>query len=151
MQLAYRLAADAVLVFHVSYVAFVLVGFLLTVIGILARWQWIRNFWFRTLHLAAILLVVAESLLGIICPLTTWESELRQLSGQTAYRGDFIATWLHDLLFIEAEPWVFTVCYTLFGLAVLATFILAPPRWRKKSDREEMPCTETEDLAEKRR
>jgi hypothetical protein len=35
------------------------------------------------------------------------------------------------LLFFDAEPWVFTVCYTLFGLAVLATFVLAPPRLRK--------------------
>jgi len=131
MQLFYRLAADAVLVFHVSYVAFVLVGFVLTVVGILARWNWVRNPWFRGLHLAAILLVVAESLLGIICPLTIWESQLRQLAGQSAYRGDFIAQWLHDLLFFDAEPWVFTVCYTLFGLAVLATFVLAPPRLRK--------------------
>ena len=133
MQLVYRLAADAVLVFHVSYVAFVLVGFVLTVVGILARWNWVRNLWFRGLHLAAILLVVAESLLGIICPLTIWESQLRQLAGQSAYRGDFIAQWLHDLLFFDAEPWVFTVCYTLFGLAVLATFVLAPPRRRKPS------------------
>ena len=128
MQLAYRLAADAVLVIHVGFVAFVILGLVLTVIGILARWQWIRNFWFRSLHLAAILLVVVQSLLGVMCPLTIWENELRQLAGQTAYRGDFIATWLHDLLFIDAEPWVFTLCYTLFGLAVLATFLLAPPR-----------------------
>jgi len=128
VQLAYRLAADAVLVIHVGFVAFVILGLVLTVIGILARWQWIRNFWFRSLHLAAILLVVVQSLLGVMCPLTIWENELRQLAGQTAYRGDFIATWLHDLLFIDAEPWVFTLCYTLFGLAVLATFLLAPPR-----------------------
>jgi hypothetical protein len=128
VQLAYRLAADAVLVLHVGFVAFVILGLVLTVIGILARWQWIRNFWFRCLHLAAILLVVVQALLGVMCPLTIWENELRQLAGQTAYRGDFIATWLHDLLFIDAEPWVFTLCYTLFGLAVLAAFLLAPPR-----------------------
>jgi hypothetical protein len=140
VHLAYRLAADAVLVFHVSYVAFVILGFLLTVIGILARWQWIRNFWFRSLHLAAILLVVAESLLGVICPLTTWESDLRKLAGQAAYRGDFIAQWLHDLLFIDAEPWVFTLCYTLFGMAVLATFVLAPPRWRRGTKRPDQTC-----------
>jgi hypothetical protein len=127
----YRLGADAVLVLHVSYVAFVLVGFLLTLIGILARWNWVRNLGFRGLHLAAILFVVAESLLGIVCPLTIWESRLRELGGETAYSGDFIAQWLHDLLFIDAEPWVFTVCYTLFGLAVLATCVFAPPRWRK--------------------
>ena len=131
MQLFYRLAADAVLVVHVSYVAFVLVGFLLTLIGILARWSWIRNVWFRVLHLAAILLVVAESLLGIVCPLTIWENQVRILAGETAYQGDFIADWLHNLLFINAEPWVFTVGYTLFGLAVLATFVYAPPRRRK--------------------
>jgi hypothetical protein len=27
---------------------------------------------------------------------------------------------------------VFTLGYTLFGLAVLATFVLAPPRWRSR-------------------
>ena len=133
MQFVYRLGADSVLVCHIAYVGFVLVGFLLTVAGILARWNWIRNVWFRGLHLAAILLVVAESLLGIVCPLTIWESQLRQMAGQTAYRGDFIAQWLHDLLFFDAEPWVFTVCYTLFGLAVLATFVFAPPR-RHRTD-----------------
>lgn len=141
MQLAYRLAADAVLVFHACYAAFVLLGFVLTLIGILARWQWIRNFWFRSLHLAAILVVAAQALLGVRCPLTIWESKLRQLAGQTAYRGDFIATWLHDLLFINFEPWVFTLCYTLFGLAVLATFLLAPPRWRRKRDRQKSNAT----------
>lgn len=131
MQLAYRLAADVVLVCHLTYASFVLVGFVLTVIGILARWSWVRNRWFRGLHLAAILLVVGESLLGIVCPLTAWENQLRRLAGQSAYRGDFIATWLHDLLFFEVPPWVLTSCYTLFGLAVLATFILAPPRRRQ--------------------
>ena len=132
MQLAYRLAADAVLVLHIGYVSFVLGGFLATLVGVLARWQWVRNFWFRVLHLAAILIVVAESLLGVICPLTTWESELRQLAGQTAYRGDFIAQWLHDLVFFDVQPWILTLCYTLFGLGVLATFILAPPRRRRE-------------------
>ncbi len=130
MQLAYRLTADAVLVFHVSYVAFVLIGFLLTLTGICLRWRWVRNRWFRGLHLAAIGLVVFESLAGIVCPLTLWEDALRERAGQAGYRGDFIAQWLHELLFFDAEPWVFTVCYTLFGLAVLGTFVFAPPRWR---------------------
>jgi hypothetical protein len=40
---------------------------------------------------------------------------------------------VHDVLFFENVPaWVFTVCYSLFGLAVLATFVLAPPRWKRK-------------------
>jgi hypothetical protein len=132
MQLVYRLAADTIVVVHFTYVGFVIVGFLLTLIGVLAGWKWIRNLYFRAAHLLAILIVVAESLGGITCPLTTWESQLRTLAGQTAYEGDFIAEWVHDMLFVNAQPWAFTLCYTLFGLAVLATFILAPPRWRRR-------------------
>ena len=50
------------------------------------------------------------------------------MAGQTAYAGDFLGYWAHQLIFYEAEPWVFTVIYILFGLAVLAAFVLAPPR-----------------------
>ncbi len=43
--------------------------------------------------------------------------------------GDFIASWVHRLIFYQAEPWVFTTLYITFGLVVLATFLFAPPRW----------------------
>ena len=36
------------------------------------------------------------------------------------------------LLFFQPDRWVFTVAYTAFGLAVLAAFILAPPRRRAR-------------------
>ena len=50
------------------------------------------------------------------------------MAGQTAYTGDFLGHWAHQLIFFRADPWVFTVIYTLFGLAVLVAFFLAPPR-----------------------
>lgn len=128
MQLGYRLMADLVVVVHFAYVAFVIVGLLLTLAGAVLRWRWVRNFWFRVIHLAMIGVVVAEAWCGIICPLTTWENRLRVLAGQASYRGGFIANLLHDLMFFQAEPWVFTLCYSLFGLAVLAAFLFAPPQ-----------------------
>jgi hypothetical protein len=128
MNLLYRLAADFVVALHVAYVAFVILGFVAIWAGIVRRRSWARNPVFRYTHLAAIGIVVAESLLGLVCPLTIWEQRLRELAGQTAYHGDFVARWLHDLIFFEAEPWIFTVIYTLFGLLVLATFVVAPPR-----------------------
>ena len=133
MELFYRIAADITVVLHAAYVAFVVAGLLLILAGIVCKWAWIRNLWFRGLHLGAILIVVAEAWLGIVCPLTTWEKALRENAGQTTYRGDFLANLVHDLLFFEAAPWMFTLCYTLFGLLVLATFVLAPPRRRKRS------------------
>ena len=126
----YRLAADAVVVLHATYVSFVVFGQLLILIGILRRWMWVRNRRFRWLHLAAISIVVVESLLGIVCPLTTLEAWLRAGAGQAGYRGDFVGHWVHELLFYDAPGWMFTLIYTAFGLTVLAAFILAPPRRR---------------------
>jgi hypothetical protein len=136
MHLAYRLLADLTVVVHAAYVLFVIFGLLAVFIGYVRRWTWIRNLWFRILHLLMIAVVVAEAQFGMTCPLTTWEQRLRTLAGQQSYHGDFIANLVHDLLFFDAEPWVFTLCYTLFGLVVAATFWLAPPLWpvRAKPD-----------------
>ena len=136
-RLFYRIAADTIVIAHTAYAAFVVLGLCLILIGIACKWHWIRNFKFRVIHLAMIGIVVAESLCGVVCPLTTWEKNLRRLSGQMSYDGDFLANWMHELLFYDFSPWVFTLLYSLFGLAVLATFILAPPRfppWRRKPD-----------------
>jgi hypothetical protein len=130
MNVLYRLAADAVVVLHCAYATFVVVGLIVILFGLARRRPWARNVFFRVLHLAAIVVVAAESVCGIACPLTTWEQELRTLAGEATYEGDFIATWVHELLFFDAEPWVFTVCYVAFALVVLATFLFAPPRWR---------------------
>ncbi len=127
----YRLAADVVVIVHFAYVAFVVLGLAVILLGGLLGWSWVRNWKFRWAHLAAIGIVVFEALMGITCPLTTWEQKLRRLAGEVSYRGDFIASWAHELLFYEAQPWVFTVCYVLFGLAVLGAWFLIPPRSRR--------------------
>jgi hypothetical protein len=124
----YAFAADAVVAFHVAYVAFVVLGLLLTLLGIARGWRWVRNVWFRGAHLATIGIVVAEAWLGITCPLTTWEKQLRRLAGESAYTGDFLGRWFHEILFFDLPPWIFTLIYTLFGLSVLATWVFAPPR-----------------------
>ena len=130
MTTLYRLTADLVVVVHFAFVAFVLFGLLLTLIGGVRRWEWVRGVRFRASHLAAIGFVVAESLCGVTCPLTVWEQRLREHAGQASYRGDFLATWVHDLMFFDAEPWVFTVCYCVFGAMIALSWLLVPPRRR---------------------
>lgn len=125
-----------IVITHTAYAAFVVLGLCLILLGIARNWNWIRNFKFRVIHLAMIGIVVAETWCGIICPLTTWEKDLRRLAGESSYQGDFLANWVHELLFFEFPSWVCTLLYALFGLAVVATFIVAPPRfpqWRRKS------------------
>lgn len=124
----YRALADLVLVTHVAFVAFVVLGLILILCGGFLGWRWILNPWFRAAHLAAIGLVVLQAWLGIICPLTILEKFLREAAGETTYSESFVAHWLHRVLFLEAPMWAFTVCYTLFGLAVVVSWIRFRPR-----------------------
>lgn len=126
------LLANLVALVHFAWVAFLVLGLAAILLGIAMRWEWVRNPWFRLVHLGMIAYVVGESLLGVACPLTVWEHRLRLRAGQRTLEGDFIAGWVHRLMFFQAEPWVFTTVYVAFGAAVLATLVLAPPRWRKK-------------------
>ncbi|TXT25003.1 MAG: putative threonine efflux protein [Planctomycetota bacterium] len=134
MAALYRLTADLVVVVHFTFVAFVVFGLLLTLLGGVRRWEWVRGVRFRAIHLAAIGFVVAESLCGVTCPLTMWEQHLRDLAGQASYQGDFIATWVHDLMFFDAEPWVFTLCYCVFGAVVAMSWLLVPPRLQRREN-----------------
>ncbi len=65
------LATDAVLLLHAALVLFVVGGVILIVVGNVRHWRWVNHWWLRLLHLACIVIVVAESWLGITCPLTT--------------------------------------------------------------------------------
>jgi hypothetical protein len=128
-----RILADLIVIFHAAYVSFVVFGLLAILAGIVFRWGWVRNIWFRVIHLTMIAIVVGEALAGVPCPLTIWEKQFRTQAGQINYPGDFLGYWAHRLLFYRAEPWVFTLIYALFGLAVLAAFILAPPRLSRRN------------------
>jgi hypothetical protein len=125
----YRRLADAVVVAHFVYVAFVIVAFAAIVLGIVLRRSWARNFWLRAIHLFMISVVALEALGNIVCPLTTWENELRERAGQAVEAGSFIGRWAHGLLFYNIPPWVLTTSYCCFGLAVLCVWFIAPPRW----------------------
>ena len=63
--------ADALLILHTMLVAFVILGLVATFAGYCLDWQWVRNFWFRLSHLVVIAIVVLQSWLGVLCPLTT--------------------------------------------------------------------------------
>jgi hypothetical protein len=118
------LLADIVLVFHFFIAGFIVLGLILVWAGALAGWRWIRNPWFRYLHLAAIAVVAAEALLGYACPLTVWEDLLRG----GVRPESFVGRWVYRLLYYNAPEWVFTAAYCAWAAASLATLSLVPPR-----------------------
>ncbi|MEQ1806243.1 MAG: DUF2784 domain-containing protein [Burkholderiaceae bacterium] len=127
----YRWLADAVLTLHVGVVLFVVVGLALILAGNRMGWHWVNAWWLRLTHLATIGVVIAESWLGIVCPLTTLEMWLRAKAAAGTYGGSFIEHWLQRLLYYDAPPWVFVLGYSLFGLLVVATWWVYPPQSRR--------------------
>jgi hypothetical protein len=137
----YALLADLVAAIHLGYVSFVVLGLLVILTGRLLRWRFVKNFWFRIVHLAMILIVVVEALLGIVCPLTVWEYDLRVAANQQNISdGSFVARLVHQVMFFNFPPIVFLVGYCLFGLAVLLSWWLIPPvfPWKKQSTAESL-------------
>ncbi len=133
MQTLWLLVADAILILH-ALIVFFNVGALPVIwLGHFRRWRFVRNFAFRAAHLLLIGFVAAESLLGAICPLTSWEDQIRLKAGLPAqYQGGYIAHWLHRLIFYDLDERVFIVGYVLFFVVVLMTWLWVrprPPQW----------------------
>ncbi len=124
----FLLAADIILLLHVLFVAFVLIGLLLILVGKVRAWSWVRNPWFRLIHLAAISVVMVQSWLGLICPLTSLEMALRSQAGDTVYSGSFLSHWLESILYYQVPSWIFVLCYMAFGAAVVASWFWIRPR-----------------------
>lgn len=123
----YQLLADGILLLHTLIVVFIVLGELLILTGGIRGWLWVRHWWFRVVHVVCIAIVVAQSWLGVICPLTLLEMKLRLQEGRGYYESSFIQYWLQRLLYYDAPQWVFVVVYTAFGTLVLYTWVRYPP------------------------
>lgn len=86
-----RLAADAVLVVHLLFIAFVVLGALLAL-----RWRWMT--W---LHVPALAWGVFIEATGRVCPLTPLENALRTRAGDAGYTGGFVEHYLLAIVYPE--------------------------------------------------
>ncbi|BFM18250.1 DUF2784 domain-containing protein [Maricurvus nonylphenolicus] len=131
-EMLFTVLADAILIVHFLFVLFVVFGLFFIFLGHALKWQWVKNRRFRIFHLLAIGIVVFQSWIGVICPLTTWEMTLREAAGAETYAGSFIQHWLQSLLYYTAPEWIFIVLYTGFGALVLASWYVVRPHSRAK-------------------
>ena len=125
------LIADFLVAIHFAYVGFVVLSAPAIMVGGVLRWQWVRNSWFRHIHLLMIGIVVVEALANVKCPLTVWEKAYREAAGQGGFQGSFIGYWLHRLMFIEGDDlqWLLNILHYAFGALVVSLYLLVPPRW----------------------
>ena len=84
-----RAAADAVVLAHLAFIAFVVFGALLTL-----KWRWVA--W---VHVPAALWGAAVEFCGLICPLTPLEMRLRDVAGMATYEGDFVGHYIMPMMY----------------------------------------------------
>ena len=89
--MAYRAAADAILVTHFTFVLFAILGAFLVL-------RWPRLAW---LHIPAVVWAAFVEFSGTICPLTPLEVILRRQAGGAGYAGGFIEHYVVSLLYPE--------------------------------------------------
>ncbi len=87
----YRIAADGLLVLHLVFVLFALLGGLLV----------LRTPRFAWLHLPAVAWAAFVEFTGRLCPLTPLEVALRQAAGDAGYAGDFLEHYLVAVIYPE--------------------------------------------------
>jgi len=130
----YGILADLVAILHIAYAGAIVIGLLLILIGYFRQWAWVRNRWFRAIHLIMIAIVVYEAWAGITCPLTVWEKNLRSLANQPFDGHGVLAKTIHQLLFFDASWWVFTAAYSACGLMIILSIFLVPPQWGRTTE-----------------
>ena len=87
--MAYNLLADVVVLIHLAFVLFAVLGALLVI------WQR-KVLW---LHLPAAVWAAWIEFSGKICPLTPLENWLRMRGGGSGYAGDFVEHYLMPILY----------------------------------------------------
>ena len=84
-----RIAADSVLLLHLAFILFVLLGGAMTI--------WLR--WIPFIHLPAAVWGFCVELTGRVCPLTYLENYFRIKAGQSGYTESFIEHYLLDIIY----------------------------------------------------
>jgi hypothetical protein len=118
----YLVLANLVLIIHVAFIIFVVLGGLLSL-----RWRWMV--W---LHLPAAVWGMLIEFSDWTCPLTTFEINWLQAAGEAGYAGGFMEHYLIPLIYPLGLT---STVQLLLGFGVVATnalvYMLIWKRWRR--------------------
>jgi hypothetical protein len=114
-----RIAADTVLLLHLAFIAFVMLGGLLV----------LRSRPLMLLHLPAIAWATFVESTGTLCPLTFVENRLRAAAGLSGYGDDFVGRYLLHAIYPDGltrptQMWlalaVIVVNAAIYGAMILS-------------------------------
>jgi len=107
-----RIAADSVLLLHLAFILFVLLGGAMTI--------WWR--WSSLVHLPAAAWGFFVELTGRVCPLTYLENYFRIKAGQSGYTESFIEHYLLDIIYPSGLTR--EIQFALAGMVIVVNIII---------------------------
>jgi polyferredoxin len=108
----FRLAADAVVIVHLLWIVFLVLG----------AWPGRRVAWVKWLHGGALTFSILLQLCGWVCPLTHLEVWLRaRADSGGGYTGDFLAHYAEQLVYLTVPPHIVLLAtLVIIGLSIWA-------------------------------
>jgi hypothetical protein len=120
--------AQGVLALHVGVILFNIFGLIAVPLGAAFHWAFVRVFWWRALHIASLVVVAIQAMLGEACFLTYWQSDLLRAAGQMASEEPLIQRTIEGLIFWSLPLWLFAVGYVAVLIYAMVLWKLVPPR-----------------------
>ena len=124
----YKFLADTIVIVHLVWILFMLLGFILTLRGFFCK-EFFDRWLFRTLHLLGIAYVSLLAIMGKYCPLTLWENTLRaKYDPSLTYPGSFMIHYFEKLVYPNVNPLIIRIPTTFIAVFTVAMFIIKPPK-----------------------
>jgi hypothetical protein len=109
----FHILAVLVLILHLLFIGWVLLGWLLTQ----------RRPWLRWAHLASLLYGIVIDTGPWPCPLTLLENDFLQRAGMTPYREPFLVHYLEAVVYPDVSPRLLTGCAVAVCGIVLMIYV----------------------------
>ena len=122
-----EITADLVLIIHFIIVVFISSLFLLIPMGYQFYWKWVKKLKLRLIHLGLMTLITFETIIGITCPLTIIENNLRGIY----ISNSFFSSLVSKIIFWELPRLFFLILYILCLFWTIFIWFRFPPEKKK--------------------
>ena len=119
--------SEIVLLFHFSIFLFMILSFILIPLGYHKKWKWVKNKYYRLIHLVLMGIIFIETILGFMCPLTILENFLRN----DIKINNKITQIIHQIMYCDLPTYQFITLYLLSLSYLIFLWFFFKPDFKK--------------------
>ena len=119
--------SEIVLLFHFCIFLFITLSFFLIPLGYYLKWEWVKNKYYRLIHLVLMVIIFIETILGFMCPLTILENFLRN----DIEINNKITQIIHQIMYWDLPTYQFIILYLLSLLYLIFLWFFFKPDFKR--------------------